>query len=294
MKKSLLKVLFIGCGDIGIRTIHRLGCSHSDLVWKALAMRRHPAELPPDINSVAVDLRDTTMLSELLASNCFDAIVVTLTADQMTDQGYADTYVTGAQSLQLALEQSGASPGLIIWVSSTGVYHQSSGEWVDESTAINPSSFRGKRLLEAEQVIQQLSANSVVVRFSGIYGPGRSRLVNQVRQGIIAAAAPEHWSNRIHSEDCAGVLAHLLNRCGQGAVLEPLYLATDNEPVPAHKMQSWLAERLEVEPLESSETRQTGNRRCSNQQLRTSGYLFRYPTYKEGYGALLTDIDADI
>ncbi|MEH6617018.1 MAG: hypothetical protein V7699_04205, partial [Porticoccus sp.] len=87
MKKSLLKVLFIGCGDIGIRTIHRLGCSPGDLVWQALAMRRHPAKLPPDINSVAVDLRDTKMLSELLASNCFDAVVVTLTADQMTDQG---------------------------------------------------------------------------------------------------------------------------------------------------------------------------------------------------------------
>lgn len=256
-------------------------------------MRRHPTGLPPDINSVAVDLSDTKMLSELLASNCFDAIVVTLTADQMTDQGYADTYVAGAQALQLALEQSGTSPGLVIWVSSTGVYHQSNGEWVDESSATNPSSFRGKRLLEAEQVIQQLTANSVVVRFSGIYGPGRSRLVNQVRQGIIAAATPEHWSNRIHSEDCAGVLAHLLNRFGQGAVLEHSYLATDNEPVPAHKVQSWLAERLEVEPLESNEARQTGNRRCSNQQLRTSGYLFRYPTYKEGYGALLADIGVD-
>ncbi|MDX2348980.1 MAG: sugar nucleotide-binding protein [Porticoccus sp.] len=289
MKKSLLKVLFIGCGDIGVRTIQRLECSQDGLVWQALAMRRHPERLSPNISSVAVDLKDTEALAGLLASRCFDAIVVTLTADQMTDQGYVDTYVAGAQALQSAIVQSGQSPGLVIWVSSTGVYHQSNGEWVDELSETNPSSFRGKRLLEAEQVIQQLAAPSVVVRFSGIYGPGRSRLISQVRQGAIAAAVPVHWTNRIHSEDCAGVLTHLLNRCGQGEALENLYLATDNEPAPAHEMQRWLAEQVGVEPLETSEARRMGNRRCSNQRLRTSGYLFCYPTYREGYGALLAD-----
>lgn len=289
MKKSLVKVLFIGCGDIGVRTIQRLECSQGGLVWQALAMRRHPERLPPNISSVAVDLRDTEALAGLLVSHCFDAIVVTLTADQMTDQGYADTYVAGAKALQSAIVQSGQPPGLVIWVSSTGVYHQSNGEWVDELSETNPSSFRGKRLLEAEQVIQQLAVSSVVVRFSGIYGPGRSRLISQVRQGVIASAVPVHWANRIHSEDCAGVLAHLLSRFGQGAVLENLYLATDNESAPAHEVQRWLAEQVEIEPLEGSEARRMGNRRCRNQRLRSSGYLFCYPTYREGYGALLVD-----
>ena len=289
LKKSLVKVLFIGCGDIGVRTIQRLGCSQDGLVWQALAMRRHPERLSPSISSVAIDLRDTEALAGLLASHCFDAIVVTLTADQMTDQGYAGTYVAGAKALQSAIVQSGQPPGLVIWVSSTGVYHQSNGEWVDELSETNPSSFRGKRLLEAEQVIQQLAVSSVVVRFSGIYGPGRSRLISQARQGVIASAVPVHWTNRIHSEDCAGVLAHLLSRFGQGAVLENLYLATDNESAPAHEVQRWLAEQVEIEPLEGSEARRTGNRRCSNQRLRSSGYLFCYPTYREGYGALLVD-----
>lgn len=289
MKKSLLKVLFVGCGDIGVRMIQRLECSQDGLVWQALAMRRHPEMLSPNISSVAVDLKDTEALAGLLASRSFDAIVVTLTADQMTDQGYVDTYVAGAQALQSAIVQSGQSPGLVIWVSSTGVYHQSNGEWVNELSDTNPSSFRGKRLLEAEQVIQQLPVPSVVVRLSGIYGPGRSRLISQVRQGVVAAAVPVHWTNRIHSEDCAGVLTHLLNRFGRGEVLENLYLATDNEPAPAHEMQRWLAEQVGVEPLETSDARRMGNRRCSNQLLRTSGYLFRYPTYREGYGTLLAD-----
>jgi nucleoside-diphosphate-sugar epimerase len=289
LKKSLLKALFVGCGDIGVRTIQSLECSQDGLVWQALAMRRHPERLSPNISSVAVDLKDTEALAGLLASRSFDAIVVTLTADQMTDQGYVDTYVAGAQALQSAIVQSGQSPGLVIWVSSTGVYHQSNGEWVDELSETNPSSFRGKRLLEAEQVIQQLPVPSVVVRLSGIYGPGRSRLISQVRQGVVVPAVPVHWTNRIHSEDCAGVLTHLLNRFGQGEVLENLYLATDNEPAPAHEMQCWLAEQVGVEPLETSEARRMGNRRCSNQRLRTSGYLFCYPTYREGYGTLLAD-----
>jgi nucleoside-diphosphate-sugar epimerase len=284
-----MKVLFIGCGDIGTRTIQRLERSQDSLVWQALALRRHPERLSPNISSVAIDLRDTETLAELLTSNCFDAIVVTLTADQMTDQGYADTYVAGATALRSAIVQSGQSPGLVIWVSSTGVYHQSNGEWVDELSETNPDSFRGQRLLEAEQVIQELTAPSVVVRFSGIYGPGRSRLMSQVRQGVIASAAPVHWTNRIHSEDCAGVLAHLLNRFRQGAVLENLYLATDNAPAPAHEMQQWLAEQMEIEVLEGSDSSGAGNRRCSNQRLKSSGYLFCYPTYREGYAALLVD-----
>ncbi len=282
-----MKVLFIGCGDIGVRTIQALTCSQVSSNWQALAMRRHPEQLPRGICAVAGDLRDVETLSGLLASACFDVLVISLTADQISDDGYRDSYVAGAQALQSAITQSGQLPGLVIWVSSTGVYGQDDGEWVDELSETAPVSFRGRRLLEAEQLIGGLPVPTVVVRFSGIYGPGRGRLVNQVRQGVIAPQNPTHWTNRIHSEDCAGVLAHLLDRFYQGAPIEDLYLATDNQSASAHEVQHWLADRLGIEPQEGSETRRAGNRRCSNLRLKESGYTFLYPTYREGYGALL-------
>jgi len=284
-----MKVLFIGCGDIGVRTIRQLECSTLNSVWQAVAMRRHPTVLPPDIHAVAGDIKDVVTLTRLLESRSFDAIVVTLTPDQITDEGYLGAYVAGAKALKAALVNSRQTPGILFWASSTGVYGQVKGEWVDESSETNPSSFRGKRLLEAEQLIQQLPLPTVVLRFSGIYGPGRNRLIKQVRAGVIAPVAPVQWTNRIHSEDCAGVLSHLLGRFGQGLPLDNLYIASDNEPVSAHAMQRWLAEQLGITAQEGDETRREGGRRCCNQRLTDSGYQFRYPTYREGYSALLAN-----
>jgi len=116
-------------------------------------------------------------------------------------------------------------PKLVIWVSSTSVYGNNQGDWVDEASPTHPISFSGKLLLEAEQQIQSLPCAHSIVRFSGIYGPGRTRILSQIKAGVGRAAKPEQWSNRIHSEDCAGVLAHLIERFAQNRPIEPLYTA---------------------------------------------------------------------
>ena len=168
-----------------------------------------------------------------------------------------------------------------------------------------PRSFRGKRLVQAEQLVSSLSKSravdpnssikSTVIRFSGIYGPGRNRLINQIRQGNIAPKDPVAWTNRIHSEDCAGVIVHLLEQHSQGKPLGSLYLATDDEPASAHKMQNWLAGELELNfsaKDKDKKNKQTGifsNRRCSNKLLKKSGYKFLFPTFREGYRLLLKE-----
>ena len=143
-------------------------------------------------------------------------------------------------------------------------------------------------MLEPEQIIQKLPLSTVVVRFSGIYGPGRNRLISQVRQGVIAPEFPVQWTNRIHSEDCAGVLAHLLGRFSQGLPLDDLYLGSDNAPVSAHVMQYWLWEQLGITVRAESKAQREGGRVDCFWRLVDSGYRFRYPTYREGYGALLS------
>jgi nucleoside-diphosphate-sugar epimerase len=291
--ESSLKVLFAGCGDIGLRTIRCLQSRQKAYAWQTLAMRRRIEELPSDVDVVAGDLRDIDGLRRLLEGSQISALVVTLTPDHMSDGGYRDSYVAAAQAIKQVIAQTTQPPGLVVWVSSSGVYGQNDGEWVDELTKASPTSFRGKRLLEAEKIIHELPTASVVVRFSGIYGPGRSRLIDQVKRGNIAPPAPAHWTNRIHSEDCAGVIAHLLDKFCQDESLDTLYLATDNEPVPAHEMQCWLANQLGVEvgiepsSQEVKSASRSGNRRCSNRRLRESGYQFLFPTFREGYQSML-------
>ena len=308
--ESSLKVLFVGCGDIGLRAIRRLQNSDVSPAWETQALRRHPEGLPSDIDTVAGDLRDVDRLVALLDSAHIDVLVITLTPEKMSDDGYRDTYVVAAQAVVSAMAKTTNPPRLVVWISSSGVYGQSGGEWVDELSETNPVSFRGKRLLEAEKIIGCLSSESlpgdalsaasvmvrsVVVRFSGIYGPGRSRLINQVKRGDITSEFPVHWTNRIHSEDCAGIIVHLLNRFCQGESLEALYLATDNEPVSAYDVQRWLATQLGVSVgvghggQETQQASRPGSRRCSNRQLHESGYQFLYPTYREGYRELLEE-----
>lgn len=294
--ESSLKVLFAGCGDIGLRTIRRLESHQEASVWQTLAMRRHIGVLPSDVDAVEGDLRDTEGLVRLMDGSRVDALVITLTPDDMSDDGYRDSYVAAAQAVKSAIAQTIQPPGFVLWVSSSGIYGQSGGEWVGELTETSPTSFRGKRLLEAEKIIDDLPITSVIVRFSGIYGPGRSRLINQVRRGSIVSSEPVRWTNRIHSEDCAGVIAHLLNRYCQGQSLEAVYLATDNEPVPAYEIQSWLAGQLGVDVgselggQEIQPVSRPGNRRCSNRRLRDSGYQFLYPTFREGYQAVISEM----
>ncbi|MCB1666843.1 MAG: NAD-dependent epimerase/dehydratase family protein [Porticoccaceae bacterium] len=289
-----LKTLFLACGDIGSRAIQQMNPD----CWNVAAMRRRAECLPEVASAFSGDLCDKALLKKVLCESRPDAVVVTLTPAAMSDEGYRASYVAGAESLCGALTSLSMSP-LVIWVSSTGVYGQQNGEWVDEDAVTEPQNYRGQRLLEAERVMHDSGLPVCVVRFSGIYGPGRERLMNNVRAGKLPSAEEPLWTNRIHSEDCAGVLVHLLERFRLGETLDDCYLATDNEPTVAHVMQRELARLMAGEAPAGLDALSDlpGNtlikgRRCSNQKLCDSGYLFRYPTWKEGYGAVLAAMKA--
>lgn len=276
-----MKILFIGCGDIAQRTAALLGNSH-----QCFGFKRNPNQLPADIIPIAGDVTNTDKLQRVVAQE-FDIWVATLTPPEFSEQGYRDSYLAAANSI-LEVSQTEKPPQLILWVSSTSVYGDSAGGWVDESTVPQPQKFSGKILLQAEQLIQQVPCCSSIVRFSGIYGRGRSRLINQVLAGKGRPESPEQWSNRIHSDDCAGVLAHLVQRFVTGQGLEQVYLASDSQPVTQHSLRKWLAEQLSVDLIEEPVTG-SATRRCSNKKLLDSGYCFKYPSYTEGYLELLSD-----
>ena len=274
-----MKILLAGCGDIGKRTAMQLA-GH-----QCFGLRRQPDELPSSIQPIAGDMTNTDQLVGILDQQ-FDVVIVTLTPDSFTEQAYRESYLAGAQALASAMDLVSSRPKLVLWVSSTSVYGNSQGKWVDESSPTLPESFSGKVLLEAEQVIRALPCCYSIVRFSGIYGPGRERLLSQVRAGKGRPAEPQQWSNRIHADDCAGILAHLIDHFADGLGLDPVYIGSDCSPVTQHDLRNWMAAQLGV-TVEDEIVAQKSIRRCSNQRLLQAGYKFIYPSYKEGYLSLI-------
>ncbi|MFL2529996.1 MAG: SDR family oxidoreductase [Porticoccaceae bacterium] len=275
-----MKILFIGCGDIAQRAAGMVKRGR-----QCYGLRRSPKGLPSYIAPITADAADPKQLRSI-ATEGFDIWIVTMTPGEFTRQAYEQSYLAVAHAVAESVSAVSNPPKFIIWVSSTSVYGDCAGEWVDETTKPNPVTFSGEILLQAEQVIKELTCRSTIVRFSGIYGPGRTRLIEQVRSGKGRPQTPQQWSNRIHADDCGAVLAHLINLFASGKPIEQVYLASDCQPVTQHEIRSWLAEKLSVDLIE--EPVAVGPiRRCSNRLLLQSGFSFRYPSYKEGYAALL-------
>jgi nucleoside-diphosphate-sugar epimerase len=279
------KLLLLGFGDIAKRLAHRLSHHY------AITGVRRRAEKFAGVKVVSMDCTDKIAMQALLAEG-FDLIVITMTPSDMSDTGYEHAYVNTLKTLLAGVEKQTQKPRLIVFVSSTSVYGQQDGEWVNESSPTEPTTFSGKRLLEAETLLNESPYTTCLVRFSGIYGPGRRRLIEQVMAGHGAAPSPVVYSNRIHADDCAGVLAHIINKQKVGTI-ESLYLASDCAPVPLCEVKQWLAEQLQLpathlQPMPINRMLRS-SKRVSNQRLVDSGYLFHYPSFREGYSAVLNE-----
>lgn len=275
------KILLIGCGDIGRRMAAYLDPNN----YQITGLRRNCPANTTAIRYLPCDASNPGALLQCLNEG-FHYIVITLTPSERSDAGYERTYVRSCHNLITALQTLQHQPARIIFVSSTAVYHQDDGAWVDEDSPAQPTNFNGIRLLEAETIIRCSGFKHTVVRFSGIYGPGRNRLIEQVRQGQIADG--NHYTNRIHAEDCAGFLAHLITRMDSP---ESLYLATDSEPTPLATVTAWIAQQLGVGNSRIAATAtERGNKRVSNKRMLETGYQLRYPGFREGYAELLKAI----
>jgi len=281
-----MRILIAGCGDVG-GALGRLLAAEGHRVW---GLRRTVSKLPPELEPIAADLTDPATLADLPEG--LDEVVYAAAADGRGEDAYRAAYSEGVARLLTALDAQGQHPRRVIFVSSTGVYGQSDGEWVDESSTTEPGRFTGRIVLEAERRVLGGPFPGTAVRFGGIYGPGRTRLLERVRAGDaeVPAGRPV-YTNRIHRDDCAGVLAHLLARDRGGRPLEPVYLGVDHEPAELGEVFRYLAELLDAAPPEVAEDADTGrrgsNKRCRNDRLVATGYRFLYPTYREGYRALV-------
>ena len=123
---------------------------------------------------------------------------------------------------------------------------------------------------------------------TGIYGPGRERLVTQVCRGYRVAVDPPLYGNRIHADDAAGLMAFLLEADHRGVALDDVYIGVDDAPAPLAEVVGWLREYLGVtEWDDDASVRRTGSKQCSNARAKALGWTPKYPSYREGYAAIL-------
>jgi len=270
------RVLIAGCGDVGNALANRLLADDCE-VW---GVRRQVDALAKGIRPWRIDLTDPRSFTTPPAA--FDYLFYTASADRRDEVHYRAVYVDGLRELSSALRDAGSPLRRVFFTSSTAVYGQSEGEWVDESSVTEPLGFNGRVLLEAEAVLREAPGSGISVRLSGIYGPGRTRLVRKVWDG--EATATGSWTNRIHVEDCAGALHHLMRLENP----EALYLGSDDEPATTSDVVTWLSAELGV-PAPPAAAAERSNKRCRNARLRETGYQFEHSTFREGYGPIVRE-----
>jgi len=271
-------ILIAGCGDVGSELARRLLADGHDVY----GLRRRVQLLPEGVRPVAGDLRDPHSLRTLPRE--IDVLCYTASADRRSPEAYRDAYVDGLRNAMLAIARKSALRR-VLYVSSTRVYPQNDGERVDENSPTEGDDVYARLLLEGERVARESTSSAVVVRFGGIYGPGRTRLIDLVRKGGSCAAT--HCTNRIHRDDCAGALRHLM----QLERALPVYVGTDHEPATQCEVMDWIAERLRLPPPARRDGHQaTTGKRCDNTRLVASGYAFEYPSFREGYGAVIAGL----
>jgi len=276
-------LLIAGCGDVGSRLAGRL----LPAAWNVYGLRRDVALLPSGIRPVAGDLQ-AQQCPLTWPQESLEYLVYCAAASQHDEAGYRAAYVDGLRHVLDWLAQHGQQPKRLLFVSSSSVYGQQDGEWIDEGSPAETEGYSGRVMREAEQLALRSGIPATVVRLTGIYGPGREWLLNQVRQGYRVQAEPPLYANRIHAEDAAGLLAFLLQADARGLRLDDFYLGVDDAPAPLAEVVDWLRDYLGVtEWAEAATLRRAGSKRCSNARARALGWAPQYPSYREGYAAVL-------
>ena len=219
-----------------------------------------------------------------------DFIVYCPSSDHRAHDAYAQIYVEGAKKI-IGHYQNRASKPRLLYVSSTRVYEQDHGQWVDENSECAGNDPLAKIILSGEQVVQDATLDSMIVRFSGIYGTNRHYLLDALKRGDGHLCHSLRYSNRIHAIDCARSLYHLM----RVHYNEGIYIASDHEPTPINTIISWLSATLGLPVPEDmhDESSEPGdhasNKQLNNARLLHTGFRFEFPNYRQGFKHILQE-----
>jgi nucleoside-diphosphate-sugar epimerase len=186
-----------------------------------------------------------------------------------------DVYVRGLSHVLKTLPQSQK----FIYISSTSVYGQNDGCWVDETSPTQPSESSGQVVLEAEQLLQSLRPEAIILRLAGIYGPQRLLRQQAILRGEPLVGDAEKWLNLIHVDDAVKAVLMADERARPGEI----YNVADGTPITRRDFYTYLGSLLNT-PAVFDHTPEPGSvhRRINANRLRSLGWSPTYPSYREG------------
>lgn len=295
-----MRTVIVGCGYVGLELARQLadrdhdvtGVRRSDVGLDAIeAVGSDIGTDGADVDAVRADATDP---ESLVALPDADAVVFAASSGGRGAAAAREVYVDGLRNVIEEYGSRASAPNRLVYTSSTGVYGDHGGAWVDEGTPIEPTTEKTRVLAEAERIALEATTEAgidgTVARFAGLYGPERYRL-GRYLDGPVTAG----YLNMVHRDDAAGAVRHLLET--DRARGDP-FVVVDDEPVDKHAFADWLANECDVPRPEkrskeeriadgdlsaTAERRIRTSKRCSNDRLRALKYEFDYPTFREGY-----------
>ncbi len=285
-----MTTLIVGCGYLGARVGSML-VRRGDHVWGTVRSSGRAAQIAGrGIDPVIADVLRPQTLEMLPAA---ERVLCCVGFDRA---GGADMRTVHLRGLRNLLERLPALAPRLVYASSTSVYGQSGGEWVDEDSPAIPVHESGRVCLEAEQVAKHWAgaagASLVVLRFSGLYGPDRVIRRALLQRGEPIPGDPARFLNLVHIDDAAQAAVAALD----AADPDPLYLISDDRPIERGEYYALAARLLDAPPPRyeppaggrAGAVQETANRRITNRRMHNGlGVELRYPDIRAGLPAAL-------
>ncbi|MDF3128411.1 NAD-dependent epimerase/dehydratase family protein [Kiritimatiellaeota bacterium B1221] len=275
-----MRILVAGTGFTGSRILTALRKSGHEVL--GLNRRGEGSGI------LAGDVLVPESLKKLKTLPAFDLLISTLSGSGQRDpERYRSIYVDGPRRMMDQMIWRGAPQ---VWMlGSTGVYGVGDGRWVDETTPAEPVHRTGQVQVDAEQALQAHCDQTCVLRLSGLYGPGRTRLIRQALRKR-PFLKPELWANQIHADDVAGLVAFLVDR---ETAPPTRLLVSDCQPAPRKEIFEWVRKEMnlpeglydEDHPVRAGADR--GNKRVDSSKMQALGYKLKYPGFRDGLGELM-------
>jgi nucleoside-diphosphate-sugar epimerase len=273
--------LIFGCGYLGSRVARHWLDQGRHVFAATRDAKRQLAGVEPIVC-------DVLQASTLTALPRVDTVLYAIGFDRTSGASMRAVYVDGLANVLAHLP----TPGRFIYVSSSSVYGQTDGGWADETSPTAPQEESGRIVLDAEAVLRAKRPDAIVLRFAGIYGPGRLLRRQTIEQGEPIVGDADKWLNLIHVDDGvrAIVAAEKLAQAGR------VFNVCDDHPVRRRYFYSTLAHRLNapaptfVAPPADQPTppHEKAHRRINNRRMKEELRVeLRYPDYDQGLRGIL-------
>ena len=240
---ATLKIAVLGCGYVGAEFARQALAAGHDVLG---IVRSEASRDKLRAEGLAAEAFDLQAGDWSLLPKHFDAVVYAASTGGGGPEAYALAYDIGVKRALVWARDVGAR--CFVFTSSTGVYRQDDGGVVDESSPVGGAPTADAILGGEQAVLTSGFAQARVLRFGGLYGPGRHHLVDQLRRGDnVIGGRVDHFINYLHRDDAASsILAAIVS----GPTGARVYNVGDGNPVTKEALAKWIAQRLGVaEPI---------------------------------------------